>query len=83
MKFGLRFWAWNFFGTNTENHRPECTEKIRVRNFVSNFALSRFKIRVAWVPKIRVFGAENPRKIRVGQESVGLNDWGGGGRGLG
>ena len=27
MKFGLRFWAWNFLARNTENYRSECPKK--------------------------------------------------------
>ena len=73
MKFGLRFWAWNFLARNTENHRPECPEKSASEISCQNVSKSR---RVGCQKS--AFGGENPRKIRVGQESVGLNDWGGG-----
>ena len=76
MKFGLRFWAWIFWARNNENHRPECDEKSasEISCQISRCHVSKSASR--GVPKIRVFGGENPRKIRVGQESVGLNDWG-------
>ena len=66
---------------NTEKYRSDTPKKSAsdISCHISRCHVSKSASR--GVPKIRVLGGENPRKIRVDQESAGLKDLGGGGGG--